>query len=198
MRVFSFIVCLLFCAACSPDESPNPLTPRGAADDVILPLQLGNSWILKITEVDSNHVFVFASSDTLAVTRETVIGGWTWYMDQAGDTMQNRTDGLWKMAGGVPSLYLKYPGNVYDSTTALEAGQRVSIKIFATNQLVVIPQGQFTCVAYRTTRLADGRILHDDFYAPAFGPIIGQRYDITPTGRSYQRYYIQLASWQVQ
>ncbi len=196
MRKGYLFALLLLVFGCSPDEPPFPNTP-GGADNVIFPLQTGNWWILRVTEVDSNHIFIFASSDTLTIVHDTVVGGYTWYINQAGDTMQNRVDGLWKMLRGVPTLYLKYPGNLNDSVTFVEAGQRVSVKIVAANQLVMIHPGEFTCVAYRTTRLTDKRVLRDDFYSPGFGPISGQLYDTTPGGRSYQKYYLELAAWKV-
>ncbi|HEX9006571.1 MAG TPA: hypothetical protein VF889_04715, partial [Bacteroidota bacterium] len=191
------IALVLLAFGCSPDQSPIPNTP-GGTEDVILPLQTGNLWILRVTEVDTDHLFVSASVDSLSIVRDTALGtGSTWYIDQAGDTMQNRLDGLWKMAGGVPALYLKYPASLNDSATLVQAGQRVSVKIFAAGQLVTVHAGQFICVAYRTTRLTDRRVVREDFYSPGYGPVLGLVYDTTRGGRSYQRYNIELAAWQV-
>ena len=130
---------------------------------------MGNSWVLKRTEVDSNHIFIFASSETLKIVRDTLIAGQTWFIDQEGDTMQNRSDGLWKIIDGVPVRSLRYPGSLGDSSTFTRAGQRISVKIVAANLLITTAIGQFTCVKYRTTRLTDGKTLREEYYRPGIG-----------------------------
>jgi hypothetical protein len=158
-----------------------------------MPLHTGNRWVLRVTEVDSDHVFLRSSPDTVAILRDTVIAGDTWFIDQSGDLRANRAQGLWTVVDGV-SVLLKYPAAVNDSSTFQGIPGKVTIKVMATTVLISVPAGQFTSNEYRYIQGTGGRVLREEFYAPGFGLVKAALYDTTPGGQVFNRFYLELLS----
>lgn len=121
---------------------------------VIMPLAVGNMWVYSVSYQDTLHFYHY--EDTILITRDTVIGGESWYVDQRGYHYANRSDGLYLLNNGQPVLALKFPANINDSFPSpfVIPGPPYepirNLVVQSTSQSVTVPKGTYTCIVYRT------------------------------------------------
>ncbi len=137
------IVCVVF-ASCSKDDTPTNGPPN---NDVLLPLKIGNQWIMRITFIDSTHLSPVY--DTMTVTKDTLIENERWYyLDRFGSYWTNKSDGVWSRNNKDSELNWKYPAT---------AGEKYSIGVDNTVQVfyqnVSVPAGNYWCYEYKYLRL---------------------------------------------
>ena len=145
VEIVGFLIILLM-AGCSNN---NPET------SVILPLNVGNQWIYKVTNPDdSNKVFF----DTLSVSKDTLVNKEKWYIithtweNSFKLILQNQADGLHLIDYyNTPRIFLKYkavPGEIYSP------GKRDdSVKIISVNEKVKTIAGEFECYIYGSPKI---------------------------------------------
>ncbi len=163
--------------SCKKDES----SPAAALFGSIMPLKVGNSWTYKITGYDFlGAVLPFSFGDiSLRITNETTIGSEKWY-SLDGSLVTNRADGLWSRDSlGREQLDLKYPANVNDTYTSGSS----QIVVTSTNQSIGVPQGQYSCYAYRYGSGTSFEVVQ--FCAPNVGIVKIEGYQRTLSGRTY-------------
>lgn len=132
-------------AACDTSE---PAPPPEQVN--LLPLEVGNRWVMAYTLTDSTGLLYGSRTDTLGVSRDTVVDGERWYyvglLNAPSDQgplrgfFTNREDGLYRLVrredgSRVPSLYystVAEPGEAYE----IEVGYQTGVTETATMTLL--------------------------------------------------------------
>ncbi|MBX2989832.1 MAG: hypothetical protein KF749_01545 [Bacteroidetes bacterium] len=141
---------MVFFVSCSKDTEPTATGTNGT--DVILPLKVGNQWIYQLTYSDTTR----PSYDTIAVTRDTLIGTEQWFLVRdlrffsfgvgpRETWWTNRSTGLWGRDSGVSWLEWKFPASVGDSYLRPDGD---TVRILATNVPISVPAGRFPSYQY--------------------------------------------------
>jgi hypothetical protein len=171
-KLYLLLTALLF-IACDQGNVPNaPLQ--------IMPLKVGNRWIGRITEYDTNGNVASTRFDTLTVYKSEVVNGETWYYRTMSpavltirngnpdsllfDTVQyaftNRVDGLYQAEVtnfANPHCIAKYPateGDTMSKRALYTFDTSLSFTtvdlVRRTNALVTVPAGIFHCYQYQS------------------------------------------------
>jgi hypothetical protein len=161
----------------------SPSTPAGA----IIPLVVGNSWLMADTSWDQNGVMFATQVDTFLVVRDTVIAGekaFVMHWRHIEWDVTNRSDGYYEnIGGGFLSLEFKYPANPGDSIHASRY-HNATMQLVSVDSTVVAPAGHFHSYVYRTVEYQSGYLyIFNDFLDPDLGWIGSDRYrNFSPSG----------------
>lgn len=134
-----------------------------AQTDVLMPLAVGNTWIVKYTLLDSNNHVEYDGYDTLTVLNDTVINGNTFFECTNGRFYRNSTWGLemyydFYTTNTIPYLqfptavnnsWINFSADYPDSTSGNNDSLRVTFKTHNTDTLITVPKGNFNCVRYK-------------------------------------------------
>jgi hypothetical protein len=169
MRKLYLLLTTLLFISCDQGNVPN-------ASLQIMPLKVGNRWIGRITEYDTNGNVASTRLDTLTVYKSEVVKGETWYYRTMSpavltlrggdpdtlifDTVQyaftNRSDGLYQDDYPRPCI-ARYPAKEGDTMSkksfdGFDTSDRVTTidLVRRTNALVTVPAGIFHCYQYQT------------------------------------------------
>jgi hypothetical protein len=164
------LLILLVDSGCKKD---NPIkTGDNTSPTIIMPLSVGNQWILKITNADSSNPVT--AIDTMSVEKDTTINGELWFhlrfLGVFGDVnliLTNRADGLYEFYhANSPqvSLWLKYP-----SAPGAQYVHNNPIEVISINDTIIVPAGQFVCYHYSST-------FYDYWFSPNIGVIKYEEY----------------------
>jgi hypothetical protein len=129
----------------SPIVPPNP-TP------VIMPVEIGNRWVRQITLYDTSGVPFYSGIDSIIVLRDTLISNKRCFvlpLKGAERVLSNQSDGLsWYLGTFGWGLEYKYPGLPGDSFYYI--GSDAVSRIVATDSVLTVPAGTFSCYHYST------------------------------------------------
>ncbi len=145
IRQAFLVAFLIVLASCSKESSPTDNDTKATA--VILPLKVGNQWILQLTYSDTTRPGI----DTMQITKDTLIQNERWFFIQDSffgpnqPLLTNRPNGLWARNSQSTWLWLKYPASAGDSYPF--GGDTMRVISVATS--VVVPGGQFSCYQFR-------------------------------------------------
>ncbi len=179
-----FSLALLSLSCGNDDDSPADATP--GLPNVILPLQVGNSWEYQRTSYDSLGSIVMIDSVTERVARDTLISGERWYIWQtpAGLSMGTlRSDGYWSFAEGVPALIFLYPSSV--NQTYMISASGPTMRIAAVDTLIPMVGGTFPCIAYEQLAYPSGERVRIDYCAANTGLVRTEEFSRTPGGEGF-------------
>lgn len=165
-------------------------TPAVDSEPEIIPLAVGNQWVMHVEGRRDDRSYTF--TDTLAVTRDTTIGGETWYYIQHTEPRlnvlrdayyANRADGLYRLtsAPGEPfaaNLLYKYPAEVGTQYTVPPG---TTLEVAELGVPYTAPYGTAPSVYYRESILSmillnqtyplAQPVVHDLYLAPGLGPM---------------------------
>ncbi len=164
-------VVLLLNLSCGNNEDDLSVSTPGAPN-VILPLQVGNSWEYRRTSYDGQGTIVAVDTVTERVARDSIVSGERWYIWQTtyGLSMgTNRSDGYWVLVAGQAALTFGYPASVNETYMVTEAGP--TMHILAVDTLIAVPYGTTPCIAYEQLTFPDSVRARIDFYAANTGLI---------------------------
>jgi hypothetical protein len=174
-----FSLALLSLSCGSNDDSPAESTP--GLPNVILPLQVGNSWEYQRSSYDSQGSIVMIDTVTERIARDTIISGERWYIWQtpAGLSMGTlRSDGYWSLAEGVPALIFLYPASV--NQTYMIGASGPTMRIAAVDTLISALGGTFPCIAYEQRADPGGERVRVDYCAANTGLVRSEEFSRTP------------------
>lgn len=144
----AFVVGLLALVSCTSDNDPASNDTTGV--NAILPLKVGNQWILQATYSDTTQ----PGLDTMRITKDTLIDGERWFFIEGAffgpnqPLMTNRSNGLWTRNNLSMGLSWKYPSFVGDAYP-IGSGGTDTIHVVSTTADVSVPAGPFRCYRYR-------------------------------------------------
>jgi len=189
--VITVILALLLITLSSCKKS-NPV--GSSSGEQPWPLHVGNTWVYRWTEFDTNEVALRTGYDTTIVTRDTIIAGNTWYQGVPASTslLRNASDGVWMMSAGHPILVWKYPATVGESYTFVWAGTTYQCWVQATDTSLTVPEGTHTCHEYRSYSYS--QVQEVDYLSPGTGPVVEEFYDQSNSGRPFCSERLELVS----
>jgi hypothetical protein len=161
----------------------------------IVPLAVGNKWILDVTKYDSTGTIIGSYVDSLMVVGDTLILTETWFIDHTGSLKINRADGLyqWDDPGELPWLVLKYPTYV-DDTFSSKSDTAFVISI---DTLITVPSGSYSCIRYDYKRKTDLSLKRHFFGAPMVGSVYWEEFSKTSDGSLFRNKMVELKSYSV-
>jgi hypothetical protein len=171
------LLSVLWISACSKTDS-NPASPNNSGS--LLPLALGNQWIMQTYTYDFASGGMKASSiDTVKFIKDTLIQNEKWYTSGDGAYTTNRTTGVWQYnAADGMRLYFKYPAQVNDSYMIINGDgvkgyDTMTVKVLSLDQSVTVQAGTFSCITYQWSVPANkGTITYQ--FAPGKGLVLMQ------------------------
>lgn len=173
----------------------NPTGPSGNMQ--ILPLKVGNTWIMQYTGYDTTGAALGTVYDTATVASDTVVSGVTWYHVSSlviDGLFANKSDGLWGLgptAGG--SVVLKYPANAGDTwNVQADASTNYTVVLQSDSASVTVPKGTYSCYDYKMIINSEPEI--EVYMCPGVGFVAMALYSVTNSGRSYKQAYGELTS----
>lgn len=132
----------------------------GDSDPVLLPLDVGNQWVMAFTRFDAEGTLIDSSTDTLRVVGDTTVAGERWAEIQGptrlaniflGGFYTNRDDGVWKWedpsSDEAPYLLYKYPADV-DDTYELPGTENFTVTVLGTDEPFDTPAGTLSAYLY--------------------------------------------------
>ncbi len=191
---FSLLLSLTIFMLSSCKKS-NPVGPSSSQQ--ILPLKLGNIWLMEYTVYDSTGTVEGMVYDTDTVARDTVISGITWY-HVSGKVFDgyfaDKSDGLYGLSSPtVEALLFKYPAKVGDTWNAqVDISTTYQVTLQSDNASVTVPKGTYVCYDYQM--LLNSQPGFEVYLNPGLGFVAMDVYSITKSGRSYKQAYGELTS----
>ena len=181
MKYSFIIVVLLFICGCNKNESP---TEGLNSSSGILPLKIGNKWIMNVTNYDSTGAVSSTSIDTISIISDTTINSEKWYYSDFWGLVTNRSDGLWISMFSDQFIFFKFPISANDSYTTV---MDIPVKVISVNIQVSVPSGLYTCYQYEMS-LPDpisttNSLYIDTYLAPGKGLIKYENYQKKPDGQ---------------
>ena len=199
----------------------NPVNPVDASTiKQLWPIQVGNTWVMQYTELDTSGNILYSSYDTLIVTRDTIIFiskliDSTFY-EVSGSFGSLRTPDSFSPFGGLmaPSRngsfvvltytvltngfmastygYYVYPAGVGDYNTGSPGPRRTQ----SIDTTIAVPQGTHSCYEYEYFHgdPSNGVVTRKDFLSVGIGPVQSELYNYIDTSSS--RMYCS-ARWQL-
>ena len=169
-------VLLLMPVSCNNNDENLSVSPPGLPN-VIVPLQVGNTWIFRRISYDTLGAAGVPDTVVQRVERDTMIQAERWFISettsgQSAGTL--RSDGYWTYIEGVPALTFLYPASVHDTYPLSDTGP--TMRILAVDTLIAVPFGTYPCIAYEQLSIQDGRRIRIDYYAANTGPIRIEEY----------------------
>jgi len=140
------VIALIVISFAGCNKSDSPVTPN--EPQYLMPLAVGNYWIMVHSGFDSLGNNNYSESDTVNVTGKTTINGETWYHFQES-VMINRTDGvyLYNSSSSESLLMYKYPANEGEKWTT----KGTEFSLLSKNENIIVPAGTFSCHKYHYT-----------------------------------------------
>lgn len=189
MRALMLIVAIWMASGCSK----TPVAPKGETAGM-LPLQIGNQWILQRTYFDSlGTVIHIDAPDTTTIIADTLIDGQRWhYRHYLGHLLAYRntesgthTRLVSANTDEVVKLLFKYPAAVGDTYTypivffngasAYLVDSLFHCTVLSIDTAITVPAGTFRCHQYRVVRVGYATWF-DMFVAPGVGWIKSDGY----------------------
>ena len=170
----------LYISGCKSPTSPTVTNPS------IIPLAVGNQWIMQTSYFDTLGNLSSTNQDTIKVIGDTIIQGQKYYVMlnlYSLTFMSNRNDGIYVLDVNnyQSSMFLKYPAVPNDSYSL----GSTHFAIASTDTLISVPKGNFHCYQYS---LSDSGVIIPvyGYYSPGIGyvqqefaylnkPVIGVR-----------------------
>lgn len=146
---------------------------------LIMPLAVGNWWEYQQNIYDvPGGVPGLPTYDTIRIVRDTTIASEKWYIDNFGNVMTHRADGLWKISKlNQMYLYIQFPATLNDSYNGNpDSAQTMEVTSLGVSK--VMPAGNFyICHEYteRYSNQTDIEILN--YYKPNLGLVSWEKYD---------------------
>ena len=151
-----------------------PVEPQEAKTTPVVPLTVGNKWIVRMTDHTSNSAF----TDSIVVIKDTSIYNEQWFsmpsfslFGRDTNYYTNRSDGLYKLINDTARLFLKNPTGAGQSYFLIQT----HVKVVSTQDTLVVPAGQFICYHY------DLGGFDQYWYAPGVGVIRQEQYNYSGT-----------------
>jgi len=129
-------------------------------EPALLPLDVGNQWVMALTRFDAEGTLTDADTDTLRVVGDTTVAGERWAEIQGstplantflGGFYSNRDDGVWKWedpsSDEPPYLLYKYPADV-DDTYELPGTANYTVTVLGTDEPFNTPAGTLSAYLY--------------------------------------------------
>lgn len=129
-------------------------------ESVLLPLDVGNQWVMAFTRFDAEGNLTESYTDTLRVVGDTTVAGERWAEINCTQTLAgciprgfyaNRDDGVWKWAGpasdAAPYLLYKSPAEAGD-TYELPGDENFTVTVLGTDVPVDVPAGMLSAYHY--------------------------------------------------
>ena len=156
------VISIISCKSNSPTEVINK-----SSDNEIMPLKVGNQWIIKESNPNSLTQFVY---DTISVIRDTVLDNQQWFISYSGlghgrPIYKNTVNGLLEYDSNGAVIRLKYPvagGTTYNFNDQI-------VKVLSVNDTIDVPAGKFVCYHYDFG-------LMEYWYSPKIGLVKSQEY----------------------
>lgn len=162
-------VVLLMNLSCGNSDDEQSVSTPGTPN-VILPMQVGNSWTYQRMSYDTQGAIVALDTMTERIARDTLIYGERWYIWETVSGLSIgtlRSDGYWELVGYEPALWLRYPASLNDTYTITETGP--TIHVLALDTLIAAPYGTIHCIAYEQLSSRDGVRARIDYCAANTG-----------------------------
>ncbi len=143
---------------CDASDPADPVTPPIEANAEILPLDIGNRWVVEETRTDVFSGSVTVAPDTFTVVGGTLIGDEVWYEVEGSWLVDGfhtyRSDGVWRWndldGDEAPYLVYKYPAEPGDTYTFVrDADAATTATVVATDVPITTPAGTFSAYHYR-------------------------------------------------
>jgi hypothetical protein len=168
----------------------------------IIPLKVGNNWILKRTTYDSNKVVTKIVFDTIIILKDTVVKGQTAYiMTETASSIKrlvvmNKSDGFHLLDIRPDTIYYwlayKYPAAVGDVFSGL--ANNISVK--SINSSITVKAGIFTCYEYfNESQFPDVYYKYQNYLTPGIGRIYAENYTQEKGGKLYMDTKTELQSY---
>jgi hypothetical protein len=194
MKVFLAISLLLIGSILSSCKQNSATEIAANAPGVILPLAVGNQWVMDNTGFDSLGTKTVYPIDTITVAHDTLLNGEHWYTIKGDEShiYANKPDGWYSLNTLTHQTFMvmKYPAASGDSFFHYFD----ALKVLTTDTLITIPSGQYKCYCYYR-----GGYLNEyyDFYCPNIGEIKFESHQITAGGRKYVSLISNLITYRV-
>lgn len=194
--LLTWLLSLSICMLPSCQKS-NPVGPTGGQQ--IIPLKIGNTWLMHYTGYDTTGITRGAIDDTFKITTDTVVAGDTWYSISSTVFstlyLTNKSDGIWTSGSSTaPCLIFKYPANVGDNWNAqVDPSTTFQISLQSKTISVTVPKGTYTCYEYRL--ITNSQPYLDLYLSPGVGFVAMDVYSSTNSGRSYKQAHGELTSF---
>jgi len=171
---------ILSIVGCNKQNSTFTSPPTQAGS--IIPLAVGNTWLMADTSWDQNGAAFNVQVDTFRVVRDTLIAGEKAYImhwRRIEYVVVNRSDGCYQGLGGLRgpvTLQYRFPGNVGDSIHA-SIYYNATMKLVSVDSTVISPAGSFHCYVYRTLEFQSPYLfIFNDILDPNLGWIGSDMY----------------------
>jgi len=200
IAVVTIIVLSASIISCSEDD--NPVTPHDIPD-VIMPLELGNSWVYQLTTFKPDGSIRRTDTVTFSVFSDTLIENERWFVWGQKVTTQvfctNRTDGLWYWHENdtVPGLSAMYPAEAGDRFTDAYCD---TIHVVSTDHLVTVPGGTFSCFLYEKPpahHQQAQRWRYRGYFSPNIGQIRVEQFLASDAVPEYLNHSFDLISYSI-
>lgn len=175
----SMLFLLAVCSSCGNDNKP--ISPKVNNVLVIMPLEIGNHWIIERKYYDAMGE-AFKEDDTLSIIGETKINGQDWFVTSQGAILRNSPEGLVSADDtdpiGACANELKYPAQIGDTW---KRDSFTTLTVISTDTLIKIPCGEFHCLKY--LKHEDGEETKSFYYvSPAIGILRVEYYALNDNG----------------
>lgn len=198
--VLTVIILIVISLTACNNNSTQPTKPV-VKQDYIMPLAVGNIWVMSIKELRPDSTIYRSSIDTIRILSDTIINGIKWYIPiWSGLYLRNNEWGLntYESESGIEAKSYKYPAEINFSwiTDTLTWGSNnypftydtliYGYRIDRIDTLVTVPAGTFNCYHYRNfTRTFAGvetdtwkQVGGEYWFSPGYGWIKGINYDM--------------------
>ncbi|MBM2816357.1 MAG: hypothetical protein HW421_3119 [Ignavibacteria bacterium] len=193
------LLIILFVTSCkNPEELDDNLRITPLTGSVIMPLNIGNTWIYKVTEMDTVSGQTTNYFDTITITEVYTFSNEKWFGTNKNLLFANKPAGMMQREGKHFSyadssfLYYKYPsktGELYPLPSFIENGDSFAIsrEVSSNNEIINTPAGSYDCYKF-TDNLLDTKNLFRYkpwrvlFLAPNIGLISTLNYKIGKFG----------------
>lgn len=161
--------------------------------DAIIPLAVGNQWVIRTYSWDSTGFPNVAMIDTDRIVRDTVIQLERWFIWRTGICVTNRSTGYWVLVSSTPELFLKYPTSRNDQY--LYGGD--TVEVTAVDTSITVSSGTFPCVRYNVKYEIANFVSQVLFVSANKGEIRREIFTRTSSGREYLAIREDLISFQL-
>jgi hypothetical protein len=176
-NIIYLIIYVVFNFGCSKNDNINSIKTEPKKE--IIPLKLGNSWVLEYTYYDTLGNVADKRNDTFKIDRDTIIQNEVWYWGLG--LVRNKEDGLYTHdpIHELSWITFKYPAT--PNTAFQEWG--VPLVVVSINDTVKINIGDFICYYYKFGTETD----YTNWYlSPGVGIIKMEQYAWLNSGRIFK------------
>ncbi|MFC2131198.1 hypothetical protein ACFLSQ_07165 [Bacteroidota bacterium] len=194
---------IIFLTQSCEDNSTNPTI----VSDVLMPLNVGNYWINKVTEynpqgnvisIDTVHGYVAMDSiwNNEKIYRMSITSNESAYDNSF---ILNRNTGVYLLnpssGENEPLLYLKYPavkGDFFLFRSDTMWVEEIDVEY-------TVPAGTFKCYKYKNQSIFDDSTIYKEYhyYSPGTGPITSETYYEDENTKMYLEYKWELIEYKI-